>query len=45
MSETALALLPEAKPLPEPSGLDALRSAVLHGVTAENSRRNYALDE
>ena len=43
MSETALALLPAAEPLPEPRGFDALRSAVLHSVTAENSRRNYAL--
>jgi site-specific recombinase XerD len=47
MSELALVRIPSGKPLPEIRGFDNLRSAVLNGVTAENSKRNYglALDE
>ena len=43
MSETALALIPTGETLPYTRGFDDLRSAVLNGVTAENSKRNYAL--
>ena len=45
MSETALALRHE--PLPVYGHFEELRRAVLNGVAAENSRRNYglALDE
>ena len=41
---TVLALLPQrSEAHPAAGGYDALRQAVLHGVAAENSRRNYAL--
>lgn len=44
MSETALALLPsQPEPMPAYGRFDELRMAVLNGVTAENSKRNYAL--
>ena len=44
MSETALALIPsQPEPLPAYGPFDELRMAVLNGVTAENSKRNYAL--
>lgn len=44
MSETALALISsQPEPLPAYGQLDELRLAVLNGVTAENSKRNYAL--
>ena len=43
MSETALALISTGEPLPAVCGFDELRSAVLNGVTADNSKRNYAL--
>ena len=44
MIETALALIPtQPEPLPAHGRLDELRMAVLNGVTAENSKRNYAL--
>ena len=48
MSETALALVTKPiETITAPSRFDELRRAVLHGVAAENSRRNYslALDE
>jgi integrase len=47
MSELALGYIPSGEPLPEIRGFDKLRSAVLNGVTADNSKRNYglALDE
>ena len=43
MSELALVHVPSGEPLPKGWGIDGLRSAVLHGVAAANSRRNYAL--
>ena len=44
MSETALALISsQPEPLPAHGLLDELRMAVLNGVTADNSKRNYAL--
>ena len=48
MSEMALVLMPAAaEPTPAYGHLGELRRAVLHGVAAETSRRNYglALDE
>ena len=44
MTETALALIhAPAVPTPVDGRFDELRRAVLNGVTAENSKRNYAL--
>ncbi len=44
MSETGLAILSrQAESTPANGRFDELRRAVLHGVAAENSRRNYAL--
>ena len=44
MSETALALIPsQPEPLPAYDPFNELRMAVLNGVTAQNSKRNYAL--
>ena len=47
MSELALVHIPSGEPFQEIRGFDKLRSAVLNGVTAVNSKRNYglALDE
>ncbi len=47
MSELALVHIPSGEPFPEIRGFDKLHSAVLNGVTAVNSKRNYglALDE
>lgn len=47
MSELALVRVPLGEPLPETAWFDRLRSAVLNGVTSENSKRSYglALDE
>ena len=43
-NETGLALIPnQPEALPTYSRFDELRMAVLNGVTAENSKRNYAL--
>ena len=43
MIETTLILAPPSDPLPEAPRFAGLRAAVLNGVTAENSKRNYAL--
>ena len=43
MTELALLQIPTGEPLPEASAFDCLRSAVLNGVAAASSRRNYAL--
>lgn len=44
MSETAPAIIPsQPGPVPAYGRFDELRMAVLNGVTAENSKRNYAL--
>ena len=44
MSKTAFALIPsQPKPLPAYGRFDELRTAVLNGVTADNSKWNYAL--
>lgn len=42
MSEAVLALIPTAEPMREAAQFERLRSAVLSGVTAQNSKRNYA---
>ena len=43
MSELALVHVPSVESLPQTSGFDTLRATVLNGVTAANSKRNYAL--
>ena len=43
MSTALVPLSASSSSLPETCGLDGLRSAVLNGVTAENSKKNYAL--
>lgn len=43
MSDLTLVHVPSGEPLPAARSFEGLRSAVLNGVAAANSRRNYAL--